>query len=109
MKDGIIHLDTKRGKLFGFTSDKFDGWLWKKGNYIYISFIVSKKPGQGNLSLLLNKILEKGYGIKVPTPSAKMRAILLKKGFTRKYEFDKCLKEVCEIWIQENSLFDSEL
>jgi len=101
MKDGIIDLDTPRGKKFGFTSDKFDGWLWKAGNYIYISFIVSKQPGRGHLSQLFNAILSKGYGIKVPTPSALMQTILAKKGFARKDEFDERIEEVYEVWVKE--------
>jgi len=101
MKDGIIKLDTSRGREFGFTSDKFNGWLWKIDGYIYISFITSKQPGRGYLSQLFDAILSKGYGIKVPTPSALMRAILIKKGFVRKDEFDERIKEVYEIWVKE--------
>ena len=29
-KDGIIEPDSEIGKLLGFTSDKFDGYLWRK-------------------------------------------------------------------------------
>jgi len=103
MKDGKIELDTRRGEEFGFTSDKFDGWLWKIDGYIYISFIRSKQPGRGHLSQLFDAILSKGYGIKVPTPSALMRAILIRKGFVRRDEFDEYLKEVVEIWVKDSN------
>jgi len=101
MKNGIIRLDTSRAREFGFTSDKFKGWLWKVDKYIYISFITSKQPGRGHLSKLFDAILSKGYGIKVPTPSALMRAILMKKGIMRRDEFDKRIKEVYEVWVKE--------
>jgi len=101
MKDGIIELDTSRGKEFGFISEKFDGWLWKVGNYIYISFIVSKRPGHGHLSQLFDAISSKGYGIKVPTPSALMQTILAKKGFVKKYEFDERIEEAYEVWVKD--------
>lgn len=101
MKDGIIHLDTDRGKQFGFTSDKFYGWLWKRGNYIIISFIESLYEGQGNLSALFNNILGKNYGIKVPTPFARMEKILKLKGFRQTYEYSKTFGESVEIWVKE--------
>ena len=101
MKDGIIDLDSDRGKEFGFTSDKFDGWLWKKGKNIWISFIISKQQGKGNFRDLLQHIRILGYGVKVPTPSTRMAAILRKLGFT--YTWTKttmfgCIKESCEVW-----------
>ena len=97
MKDGIIKIDTRRAKKFGFTSDKYFGWLWKKGNYITISLIESK----GYLLALFNSILRVGYGIKVPTPFAKMQRILELKGFKQTYEWDKDFGEV-EIWVKDN-------
>ena len=82
MKDGIIELDSEFAKEIGFTSDKFDGWLWiDRGCCVLISLIVSKQRRQGNLSNLFNAILSKGFDIKVPTPTNMMKAILLKKGF----------------------------
>ena len=49
MKDGHIEIDSENGKIFGFTSDLFEGYLWKKENDIYISFIISIHEGKGNL------------------------------------------------------------
>jgi len=80
MNDGIITIDTKRAKTFGFTSDKFDGYLWKKKNNIYISFIVSHQEGKGNVRKLFETILKKGFDICVPTPSGRMRMICEKFG-----------------------------
>ncbi len=101
MKNGIIHLDTPRGLEFDFTSDKFMGWLWKTGKYITISMIGSLQESQGNLTNLFNKILDKGYGIKVPTPFPKMEQILIKKGFKQTYEYWKEVREDIEIWVLE--------
>ena len=66
LKDGIIRLDSKRGKLFGFESSKYVGYLWKTGNAIYVSFIISKK--RGNFRELVRRIHELGLTVKVPTP-----------------------------------------
>lgn len=100
MEDGIIELDTDRGKTLGFTSDKFDGYLWKTGNYIIISNIESLNQGQGNLSKLFSSIQKIDMGIKVPTPFARMKAIIIEKGFKRKDEFFEEANEMCEVWVK---------
>ena len=104
MKDGIIILDTVEAKELGFTSDKFmDGsYLWKKEGYIFISFIQSREQRKGYLSALFDTILSKGYGIKVPNPSALMEDILIKKGFERTEETSKKrYHENVEVWVKE--------
>lgn len=80
LKDGIIELDSDFGKEFGFTADKFFGWLWKQSNFIWISFIESKYEGKGNLRKLFDTIEEKGFEIIVPTPSQRMQMICEKRG-----------------------------
>lgn len=77
----IINPDDQIGKLIGFTANKFDGWLWRIDDQIYISFIVSKKKKKGNLSKLFNAIADQGWTIKVPSPLGKMEKILKKKNF----------------------------
>jgi hypothetical protein len=92
-KDGRINL-----------SGDFYGWLWRKGKYIYISFIESLKPGQGNLLRLFDDILKQGYGIKVPTPFARMQMICEKNNFKHTYEEpekDDPYDELCEVWVLE--------
>ena len=106
IEDGIIELDSPFAKKLGFTSDKFDGWLWKKGKYIYISFIISRKPGKGNLRRLFNRIRKLGYGIKVPTPLGVMRVIVQKYGFRKTVEFFRIangIEEPVEVWVKEAS------
>ena len=116
MKDGIIILDSKAGDKLGFTSDKFlDGsYLWKKDGYIYVSFIqsrerregyhiASREQREGYLSTLFDTILSKGYGIKVPTPSALMEGILRKKGFDRTKETSEGYPEPVEVWVKEKN------
>jgi len=99
---GLVEIDTLFAKELGFTSDKFasQSWLWLKDGYIYISMIESKNPGHGDFSELVNKILEKGYGVKVPTPFSMMQAILSRKGFKKAMEQDQDLGAV-EVWIKE--------
>ena len=109
MRDGIIILDTIAGKELGFTSDKFlcGSYLWKRGEYIYISFIHSREQRKGYLSALFDTIL-KGYGIKVPNPSVLMEAILIKKGFERTEEPSESIElskyhEFVEVWVKEKN------
>lgn len=78
--DGIIILDSKRGKQFGFTSDLFYGYLWKTGNQITISLIFSLQERQGHLKTLFDRIESLGFTIAVPCPSSRMRNICLKRG-----------------------------
>ena len=98
MIDGLIELDSPRGAELGFISEIFDGWLWKKGNIITLSLIISLQEGQGNLSILFDCILEKGYTIHIPTPSNRMRAICESKGFKQRFIYDEDFKENVEIW-----------
>ena len=99
MKEGIIEPNSEFGRELGFTSDKFDGWLWKFGNWIYISFIRSKQKRQGNFSSLLHTISQCGFGIKVPNPSGLMKKILQEKRFKQIEEYDELMRPV-EIWIR---------
>ncbi len=76
-----IYPDTIEALEFGFTSDLFEGILWRQGGYIVIASIKSVLPRQGNLSQLFRNIREKGLGIKVTNPSPIMTMICQKKGF----------------------------
>jgi len=88
MNDGRIAVDSNYAKELGFTSDKFtrDSYLWKLGDRIMISFIISRRPGQGHLSELFAAIEGKGFRIAVPEPFAHMRQILEQKGFVPHWE-----------------------
>ena len=97
---GIFSFGHPLAEKLGFTEDKFDGWLGKKDGYIYISFIISKAQGKGNLTKLFNNILSLGYGIKVPTPFERMKQICVKKGFRKSIEDDRYLGPV-EVWVKE--------
>lgn len=79
----IIELDSKIGKEFGFTSDKFDGYLWQDNEVLLISFIESLQPHQGNLRKLFDTIEEKGFTIIVPTPSIRMEGICNMRGMEK--------------------------
>lgn len=103
MKDGLIILDSRAGEELGFTLGKFMdcSYLWKRGDYIYISAIKSRAKGKGNLFKLIDVILSKGYGIKVPSPSPVMKTILTKKGFVRTEETSERHPEPVEVWVKE--------
>lgn len=96
--DGIIELDTKRGNLLGFTSDKYDGYLWKRGGAVMVSFIVSKQ--RGNFRELVRRIHALGLTVKVPTPLGRMQEILLKNGYQHTQEpFDAEPGEMVDVWV----------
>ena len=96
--DGMIKLDSPLGKEFGFTGDKFDGYLWKTDDVVIISFIMSKTPGKGHFSTLLDAIWREGYTIHVPTPLGQMLPILEAKGFEQTWEWSKGFQDNVEIW-----------
>lgn len=96
-KDEIIELDTPFAKELGFTSDRFDGWLWQKGDVLIVSFIISKQPGKGYFGRLIDEIKEKGFSIQVPTPSARMETILKARGFVPRVIWDDTYKDTVEI------------
>ena len=100
--EGIITVDSDFGKLFGFTSDKFDGWLGKRGKYIYISFIISKNPNQGNFHNLVEAIHKREFKIKVPTPFWRMKIWCKNHHFKRTFEFDKDMGRV-EVWVETDA------
>lgn len=79
--EGLVDLDSEVGRDIGFTCDKFSGWCWVDGDRFIISFIRSRRPGQGNLRRLIQAVRARGYRVAVPTPSTRMRSILRRLGF----------------------------
>lgn len=99
MEDGIINLDSDRGKSIGFTSDKFMGYLWKTGEHIIITVINSLEPNKGHLKALFKTIEDQEYKIKVPTPFAGMTELLTRWGFREHIEQDPRFGPV-EVWLK---------
>jgi len=97
----MIELDSELGKWLGFTSDKFSGYLWKVGDEIYISFIVSEKPNQGNLNKLFESIWSHGWTVKIPTPFLRMESICRRKGFEHTVEFDPHSGDYINVWVKK--------
>ena len=85
MFDYCIFPDSPEGVELGFTSNLFEGIIWKEGNYIVFEDITSLNPRQGNLTSLFNNINAKGLGIKINNPLPVMESICIKKGFTLTY------------------------
>lgn len=65
----------------GFTKAKFLGYLYEDGEICWLSLVVSKEPGQGNLSRVLKNLRELGMEVRVPTPSSDMEMILTANGY----------------------------
>jgi len=97
MDDGMVELDSEFAKTIGFVSDKFDGYLWKEGNDIVISAIISKEEGKGNFSNLVKNIRNAGYEVIVPTPLGIMNNIVRKWGYKQEIVLDEVMGEL-EIW-----------
>ena len=101
----IIELDSPEATQFGFTSDKFHGYLAKpdnRDNVIIISLVVSLDPGKGNFSKLIKTILDQGYIVWVPTPLGKMEEILKRKKFYPIVIYDKQTEDYVVLYTSEN-------
>lgn len=94
VEGGMIEPGSEAGKRLGFTQDKFDGYLWDKGDSIYISLIISHQPGRGNVRRLITAISDAGYIVKVPVPFARMQNICARMGFYLTTE-----PECEEVWV----------
>lgn len=102
MSDGIINLDTDRGKEIGFIFEKFEpgSYLWKIGERIYISLIVSRI--KGSFQALVKEILRRGWQVAVPTPLGRMQEIVQKNGYKKtleNFKIDEKHTEICEVWV----------
>jgi len=109
--NSCIDIGTDFANELGFTRDKFMGYLWYKDNYVTISFIESLNPSKGNLSKLFDRIQELGYGIYVPTPFARMRSIIEKKGFKQTavpFAPEYGIHDLCEVWVKEPIIVDDK-
>ena len=104
--EGMIDLDSRIGKQLGFTSDKFDGWLWCKDGFIWISYIRALTPGNGDFSKLVKSILDHEYGVKVPTPFPRMEAILQHLGFEHTRELFENFEEMGDVWVLRKGASD---
>ncbi len=95
-----IVLDSAEAVDLGFLSARFDGHLMREGETIYIWRIRSKEPGRGHLSALVQRMLDAGYTVKVPTPIGRMAEIVRHKGFRRTVEYDPEIQPY-EVWVKE--------
>jgi len=89
--ESIVEPDSPLARHWGFTPDLFGGYLWKGGQTVQISFIVSWHEGQGNFRRLIEAILYDGFTVQVPTPFGRIRMILERLGFEQKYIEDEKL------------------
>jgi hypothetical protein len=97
MEDGVIELDSDRGRRLGFTSDRFGGYLWKLGEYVMISMAISSE--RGNFRQLVEEIQSLGMGVKIPTPIGRMQNIVREAGYQQSVEFDETYGEGVEVWV----------
>ena len=100
MENHIIKINSDFAYGIRFTSDKFyyGSYLWKRSDEIIISMIISRFPGRGHFSKLLQSIFDKGYTVAVPTPIGSMPAILRAKGFERTMRKED--NQIIEVWVK---------
>ncbi|MEM5789484.1 MAG: hypothetical protein AAGU11_19395 [Syntrophobacteraceae bacterium] len=98
----LIVPDSPEAMRLGYCSAKFEGYIRHVNRTIYIWQIHSKDPGKGHLSALVQKMLDSGYTVKIPTPIGRMAEIVKQKGFVRTIEYDPEL-EPYGVWIKEPS------
>lgn len=84
----------------GFTEERFDGYLWRKPDAVFISFIESKQPNRGHFRRLCEAILAKNLAVKIPTPLGRMAIIVRKAGY-RKTIKDNPDRDPVEVWIKQ--------
>jgi hypothetical protein len=87
--EGIINIDSKAAAVLGFTSQSFapHSYLWRDGNTIIVSLIVSRAKGE--FRKLIDRILELGFDFEIPTPSARMAEIGRKQGWNFRGKYDE--------------------
>lgn len=94
--NGEIRPSSSGGVLIGYTVEHFDGWLWKDDDKFTFSFVICKQMGK--LRDLAETLLLLGYTIEIPTPSARMKEIVQKNGYTKFMVYDKDFQEEVEVW-----------
>ena len=101
--NGIIEVDSQRGKEIGFTSERFfpDSYLWDDADRVMVSFIHSRAPG--NFRALVAAIHAEGKTVAVPTPLGRMEGILRRNGYQHVVESDPEMGDV-HVWIQSPAL-----
>lgn len=103
MSEGIIELDSERGKALGFTSERFGhgSYLWDSPGRVTISFVSTKARGVNRghpFKALVERILAEGNVVAVPTPLPNMERIVRKNGYTKTFEAHEMGGQV-EVWI----------
>lgn len=101
-KDGIILPGaTNFARKLGLTRDKFTmkTYLWKTGSVMYISFVETTHPGRGHFRALVEKLLQRGYTVKVPTPLGRMQQIVKENNYSPTTEISPKMGQV-EVWVK---------
>ncbi len=79
--EGCCPAGSERAQALGFTTERFQGYIWLSGSTCWLSLVVSLQPGQGHLSELIRGLLERGYEVRVPNPTEDMVARLIRMDF----------------------------
>ena len=66
---------------YGWKMSKFEGFLSLDENTVWISVVISRRPGRHRFSRLIKNLHDAGFTIKVPRPTTHMSAICRHLGF----------------------------
>lgn len=65
MTDYMIRVGSPLGKRWGFMPERFEGYLWRHGNIVTISWIISHRNVEADFCELIEQILAGGYTVQV--------------------------------------------
>jgi hypothetical protein len=99
---GEIRIGHPLATELGFTSERFDGYLWLLDNDLYVSLVDAKTQGQGHFRAFVEAALAKGYTVKIPTPLGQMEYIVRRWGFQQTVEPSEL--GPCEVWVRRSAL-----
>ena len=99
MPDGLIGVDSGRGKSIGLIGQDFDAstYLWKEGRSITISFIWCMRKGA--FRELVERIRSAGMAVKIPTPMGDMERIVRQNGYQQTWEWSSGYQCDVEVWV----------
>jgi len=84
--DFVCEPGDPRVSEYGWTADKFRGYLSIEDKTIWVSTAYSLQKGKGNYSKLIRNLHQAGYQIKVPSQFPRMIQICKHLGFTETTE-----------------------
>ena len=82
-----VNAGTRLADVFGFTQEKFYGWLEiLEDGRLYLYYICSKEPKKGHVTTLIKYWVGLGLDVRIVRPCDEMQSIIKKLGFVEDFE-----------------------